>query len=146
MGLKTFVRLLVVAGVLALPGTALATGTSSGTVLCDFPGGPIEGQPVTCTMTVTNISAARHTYHLFGAFYERGALRDDCSGDITLSPNRSASCEIFSGSFLAGYHGVGVTLHIGLDDNNTGEGNLRLSITVLPTGSSSSQTSASASY
>jgi hypothetical protein len=147
MGLKTVLRLVVGVGVLALPSAAWATGTSSGTVRCDFPNGPIEGQPVTCTMSVTNTSTARHTYHMFGAFYEHGALRDECTGDISISPNRTATCEIFSGSFLfAGHHGVGVTFHVGLVDDNTGEGNRRLSITVLTTGSTSSETGASATY
>ncbi len=97
----------------------------------------MEGQSVACSMTVTNTSVARHTYHMFGAFYEHGALRDQCTGDISLGPGRSAICDFFSGSFLfEGHHGVGVAFHVGLDDDNTGEGNLRLSITVLPAGSS----------
>jgi hypothetical protein len=144
---RSCLLMMMMVSCMALPSAALATGTSTGGVRCDFPGGPIAGQPIACTMTLTNTTSTRHTYHLWGGFFERGALQDDCTGDLRIGPGSNASCTFFSGSFLlGGLHRAAAVAHFGLDDDNTAEGNLRLSITVLTAGSTSSQTSMAASY
>ncbi len=98
-------------------------------------------------MTVTNTSSVRHRYHMFGAFYEHGAFRRQCLRNRVLRPGHTATCKIINATFQnRGHHGVGVAFHVGLVDDSTGEGNLRLSITVLTSDSISSQTFAEATY